>query len=291
MAFESELGNFITIGNAVSAEASAALVNAAQGLALVHAEAFPDNTNVIKFRKSGSLVAEAIAESAAYTYSANSELTDASISCTGTKKMVSSRVSVEALRFGSPGSDLQRIGQEQGNALARLFDADLKALFASVSGGVTAASTLVKDNLLDAQYTVFAGIKGAFSGRLVGMVDYKGAGEIRKELTSITATAFGNLAMLGVIGVPKGPAGFIGEFAGIELYQTDGLPSSGGDDVALVWDPRIAFCAGINGIQGLATTVLEPSVLTNMCWEFTTHTFWNVAEWNDAAGCKVLSDT
>lgn len=292
MAFETEISNFITIGNAVSAGISGAFVNASQGLGLVYAESLPANTNVKKFRKSGSLTAEAISESAAYTYSANSELTHTSVTATATKKMVATRMSVESLRFASDvGAEMSRIAAAQGAALARLFDADLKALFSGISGIVTASTILTKDNLLDAQYTIFNGIKGAFSGKLVGMLDYKGANEMRKELTSATASIFGNMETLGLVGNPKSPAGYIGNFAGIDLYQTDGLPSGGGDDTACIWDPAICFAAAIDGVSGFNTTIQEPAVSNNMGRELVTYGFWNIVEWNDAAACAVKSDT
>lgn len=291
MAFETELGNLITIGNAVSSAMGAAFVNKAQGLSLVYTEPFAANTNVLKFQVAGSLTAETVAESTDYTYSANSELTDSSVSCTAKKSVLGTKITVEAARFGGGSARLDRIAAEHGAAHARLFDADLKALFSSISTGVTATTILTKDNLIDARYNVVSGIKGAFSGRLVAMLDYKGVAEIQKELTNISASAFGNMENLGILGLPSTADGYAGNLVGIDIYQTDGLPTSGGDDVGCVWDPLNTFAAGVDGIDGINNTLKDPAAINGLSQEILTWTFFKVVEWRDAGGCRVLSDT
>lgn len=291
MAYETELANLITIGNAVSAATGKAFVNGAQGLSLVYTEPFPDNTNVIKFAVEGSYTAETVAESTDYSYSASSEYTETSVSCTAKKSVLGTKITVEAARFGAGRARLERQALLHGQAHARLFDADLKALFSSIAGGVTATSTLVKDNLIDARYSVVAAMKGAFSGKLVAMLDYKGVSEIQKELTSITATAFGNMQMLGVLGMPNPANGYAGNVVGIDVYQTDGLPTSGSDDIGCVWDPSACFAAGVDGRDGLNNTLKDPAAINGLSTEILTWTWWKIVEWRDTAGCRVLSDT
>lgn len=291
MAFETELGNVTTIGNAVSAAMGPAFVNRSQGLPLVYTEVFPDNTNVIKFQVSGNLVAETVAESTDYTYSANSELTDSAITCTAKKAVVGSKLTVEAVRFGQPGANLARIAQNAGEAHARLFDADLKALFPSIATTVTATTILTKDNLIDARYNIVNSMKGAFSGKLVAMLDYKGVGEIQKEITSTTAACFGNMQLLGVLGMPVQGNGYCGNLLGIDIYQTDGLATTGGDDQACVWDPMNCFAAGIDGTNGFYNSLKDPAAINGISTEFLTWAFFKIVEWRDLAGCMVRSDT
>lgn len=291
MANETELGNLITIGNAVSSAMGEAFVASAIGLSLVQTEAFPDNTNTIKVRIAGSLTAETVAESTDYSYSASSELTDSSFSCVAKKSVLGTKITVEAARFGAGQANLARIAQEHGRAHARLFDSDLKALFSSVATAVTASTVLTKDNLIDARYNVVSAMKGAYSGRLVGMFDYKGVSEIQKELTSISASAFGNMEMLGVLGQPQAGNGYAGNLVGIDIYQTDGLPTSASDDVACVWDPSAGFFAGVDGRDGLNNTLKDPAAINGLSTEVLTWTFFKVIEWRDTACCRVLSDT
>jgi hypothetical protein len=291
VAYESELGNFIIEANAVSALMGPAFVNASQFLPLVRTETFPDTSNVIKVPISGYLVAETVAESTDYSYSASSELTDTSVTVTAKKAVQGSKFTVEADRFGKPHANLGRIGDEMSAAHGRLFDYDFKALINSISTVVTATTVLTKDNLLDASYNVFAATKGAHSGKLVGAFDFKGVNEIRKELTSITATAFGNKEMLGILGNPGGGINYAGNCVGIDIYQTDGLSTTGSDDQACVWDPALAFYAGVDGVAGFRSSVKEPSAINGLSWELLTWTFFKVAIWRNTAACQVRSDT
>lgn len=290
MAYETEYGNLITVGNAISTDMTPAFVNGSQGLALVHTQVFAENSNVIKFTKAGYLVGETVAESTDYSYSASSELTDTSVTCTAAKKVVGAKVTVEAARFAAASTNPGRMTFELGSAMARLFDYDLKALFTSLATTVTATSTLTKDNIADARYSVVSGIKGAFSGKLVGMFDYKGVNEIIKELSSISATAFGNMELLGVLGMPKPASGYAGNVLGVDIYQTDGLGTTGGDDIAAVWDPAHCFAAGVDG-AGFYNSLKSPSAINGLSTEFLTWAFWKVVERNDLAGVRVLSDS
>lgn len=291
MSYESELGNLITIGNAVSSLLGESFVNGAQGLSLIQTEPFPDNTNVVKIPIDGILTAETVAESTDYTYSASSELTETSITCTAKKTVLGTKITVEAARFGANRARLDRIAAKHGQAHARLFDADLKALFSSIATGVTASTVLIKDNLIDARYNIVSAMKAAFSGKLVGMFDFKGVSEIQKELTSISASAFGNMELLGVLGMPNPGNGYAGNVVGIDIYQTDGLPTSSSDDVACVWDPSACFYAGVDGGEGLNNTLKDPSAINGLSTEVLTWTFFKIVEWRDTAGCRVLSDT
>jgi hypothetical protein len=291
MAYETELGNLIIKANAVSALIGEAFVNGSQGLSLVTTEVFPDDTNVIKCPISGYLVAETLAESTDYSYSANSELTDTSVTCTAKKAVIGSKITVEAARFGGGMAKLERFSAEFGRALARLFDADLKALFPSISTTVTASSTLVINNLIDARYNIVSAEKGAFSGKLVGMFDFKGIMELQKEIVATTASAFGNMELLGILGMPQPASGFAGSVMGIDLYQTDGLATSGGDDQACVWDPMQCFHAGVDGRNGVNNTLKDPAAINGLSTEILNWTFFKVIERRDLSGCMVKSDT
>lgn len=289
MPFETELGNFVIPTDAISAGIAPNFVAASVGLGLVYSEPLPENTNVLKFRKAGKVTAAALAESTAQTYSADHELTDSSVSATATKKAIGTKHSVESLRFGTVEALPARAESEHGMALARLFDSELKTLFSSLSQTVTATSVLTKDDLLDARYQVVAGAKGASTGRLVSMVDYKGANELTKELTDTAGAAFVSQVNLGSIGVPQAN-GYAGQLMGVEIYQTDGLPTDSGDDVGAVWDAGLCFAAAIDG-GGFETTVDIATASNGFLVELSSYGFWHIVEWNDAAGCALKSNT
>lgn len=285
MANETELSNFVTIGNAVSTLMSPAFKEASIMLNLCHTENFPDNTNVIKFRKSGSLTAEALAESTAYSYSASSELTDTSVSATAAKVVAASKVTVEALRFGTGSANMERIAQEQGRAIARMYDDDVIALFDNFATTQTATSVLTVDDMITAQYKVYNG--NVPVGKLAAVLEYKGAHEIRKEIQSTGGTPWSNMSMLEILNGTPQPNGYVGSVAGMDVYQTTGMPTGGGDDYALVFNPQWTFAAGLGG--AFSTNVWYDPV--SFLYVVSSFMFYNVVEWNDTAGCSLLSDT
>lgn len=289
--YATEYGNFVTEAYAIAGMMGPAYVSASFGMSVVQTEQFSDTSNTIRIPISGSLTAEIVAESTPYEFSANGELTDTYVTCTAEKSVVSSRVSVEALRFGGSTASLQRIAREHALAHARLFDSKLKALFPSLSQSVTATSTLIKDNLLDARYYIDAGTAGNESGSLVAVIDHKGKSEITKELTSITASAFSNMELLSLVKLQVPGAKPVGDLAGIEVFQTDGLTTSGGDDVGAVFDPAQCYFAGVDVANGFNVLIHNPRADNGLTYEVLSWTFFKVVEWRDGAGCKVLSDT
>jgi hypothetical protein len=289
--YETEQANLITIGNAVSSLMGPAFLNAAQGLPLVVAEPFPDITNTIKVPISGSLTAATLSESNAYSFSSSSELTDTSVTCTAKKVVSGSRPTVEALRFSQPWANPARIANNMGAAIGRVFDSDFVALFSSTTNSVIATSTLVKDNLLDARYNVESSMLGAFSGQLVGMLHPKGLNEVRKDITNTGATAFGNLGLLGIVGQVQPGKQFAGNLMGIDLYYRTGLPTTGGDNIQQVWDPKNAFYAGVDGISGFRTSIQEPTAENGLVVSYLAWTFFKIIQWRDTAACIVRSDS
>lgn len=286
VAYNTEYGNFITIGNEISAALSPAFVNASIGMNLVYNEQLSGAAQAKKFRKSGSLIAETLAESEPYVPSASSELTDTSITCTAIKAVNICNVSVEAEEFASSSADKNRIAQEQGRALARAYDAALVALFTGFSSGITATTILTIDDLLDAQYTIFNAKTPP--GRLAFIGDYKGVKELGKEVIHTTASAFTNPNFLGLVGAPAAN-NFKGVIADIEVYQTSGLGTSGSDDIAAVFHPSYAFCGVTKGT--FRTEVSPFKSMEGFYTSVASMFFYDIKEWNDGAGCKVLSDT
>jgi hypothetical protein len=288
-----DLADLVTIGNAVSALISPALQNAAIGFNLVYSELAPANTNVIKFRKSGSLIAEAVSEGAVYVPSdANSDMNDTSTTVTASKVAVASPITVESMRFGAGAADVPRIADEQGRAIARKFDTDLFALFNSVTNVATATNTLDTDTLLNGQYQVYN--SKVPPGPLAAILDYKGAFEIKKLVSNSGAAQYSNQQQIGILnGVPQAN-NFIGNFLGIDIYQTSGLSTTGGDDQGLIFDPRYAFAAALGGSiesrvdwSGMGVT----SQVAGFSWIVQSYIFYGVALWNDTAACELRSDT
>lgn len=287
-----DLADTITIGNAVSALMAPAFVRASIGLGLVYAETCPNNTNVIKFPKSGSLTAEAVAEGAVYLPTdANSDINDTSVTSTATKVMVASPISWEAQRFNSSYANTSRVAEEQGRALARKFDVDWKALFNSVTEAATATAGLDTDTVLLGQYNVYDGLTPP--GPLVAVVDFKGAYELRKAVANSGSAIYASQYNSPLFGTPA-MNGFVGNFLGIDFYQTSGLSNTGGDDQGLIFDPRYAFCCALSGAietriwfsgMGVASQVAGTSDVVQSWFAY------DIDLWNDDAACELRSDT
>lgn len=290
MAYETELGNIIHKTDVVAAMASKAFVQQDTVFPLIATQTFPDDTNVIKFPKLGSLTAGDQSESAAYSYAAGDEITDSAVTATGTKKSQAVKITLENRRFGGPLAAVERYVGECVKSINRLAASELKTLLATATNSVTATDVLTKDDILDARYTVASSVMSAtMGGKYVGYFDYKGVNEISKELTSTTASAFTGQVDLGILGnasagTPKG------ELFDVVFFETSGLATSGADDVAAIWDPEIAICCGIDGIDGFQMRLKEPEA-AEPWYELFMWTFWNMKLWNDTAVCKVLSDS
>ncbi len=286
MAYETEISNSAKVTNVISDGISAALVQAVVGLPHVHTEDLPKGTAIKLWRKDGSLTAEAISESAAYTPSANSEFTQTTISSTATKTVVMSKLTAEAAQFGN--IDLAKLAVEQGKAIARKLDADLYALFPSLATVVTATSILTVNDVLQAAYSVRASLAGGIGQRLVAILDYKGVFELQKELMNSGAAVLAQPGMTSLLSGLAQLNGYAGQLPGIDVFQTSGLATNGGDDEAAVFNPETCFA----GVYSPSVIVKQIDVGIGGFWtELDSYVFSNVVEWNDLAGVLLKSDT
>lgn len=287
-----DVADTVTIGNAISALMSPALVEASVGLGIVYMETYPSDTNVIKFRKSGSLIAEVVAEGAVYLPTdANSDINDTSVSATAAKVAVSSPISAEAIRFGAGAADVTRVGDEQGRAIARKFDDDLLALFDSITNVATASTTFDTDTLLTGLFNIEAA--NCPPGPRVALIHYKQLNELRKLVANSGSAIYSTQYNSPLFGTPA-QNNFVGNFLGVDIYQTTGLSATGGDHQGCIWDPRYAFAAGMGGAieshvgwsgQGVA------SQIPGFSWIVDSHMFYKIVVWNNTFASELRSDT
>mgnify|MGYP007073207622 FL=1 len=286
MANETELANIGHPTDVISDAISAALVQKVVALPLIYTEDVAEGASNVKLaRKAGNLVAEELAESTAYSFSASSEYTESEVTSTATKFVCVSKLTIEAQKFSSVTKE--KIMMEQAAAIGRDLDDEILALTSGFSNQVTATSTLTVDDVQQAVYTVRSGTAGVSSGMLAALLDYKGVNELIKEINSSTGTIYSQAQHSTLLGGVIAENGFAGTLPGVALYNTDGLPTSGGDDVGLVFDPALA-------IFGQMSSSIETRELPNMTgfWdEISSAIFADFVEWNDAAGCGLLSDT
>lgn len=275
--------------------ASAALINRAVVMKLIYAENIPADTTVKYLRKNGYLASSTSAVSEGANYSTNSQWSTTGIAITAIKDVVSSFVTVEAERFGR--ADRATIFREQGAALARRLDAEIVALFAGFTTGVTSTALCTVKDIMDAAYAVRAGTKDAGALSMTAVLSMKSVNAIRNELLTTAASAFTIETNLSVLGAQGGEAasiqatGFVGTLPGVEIYQYAGAFATGsGDDTQAVFDRTMAIGGMYDpSIQTMAiqTANGNPSFGTS----YSSYIFHGAAEWNDLAGCMLKSDT
>jgi hypothetical protein len=286
MAFETELSNIAIPTDVVSDGLGMALTSAVVVVPLIYKENLPVGTNVKKVRKDGKLEAVALSESSNYTYDANSELTQTSITATATKQVAVYKNTVESEQFASVNQGV--MGVHLGRALARLLDDNVITLFSSFTTNTIVAEPagLTGVGLLRAKMRVDASLAGS-NRNLVAVVNHRQAFDIRSEIFQSAAANFAQPSQISLLQGYQAPNGFAGTLPGLDIYVTDGLPTGGGDATALVFNPERAFF----GMYSAAPIVRVNWIGSQGFFtEVTAHMFSTVVEWYDEAGCRVTSD-
>jgi hypothetical protein len=294
MANETEYSNIVKVAAVISDGVTPALVDRIVVAPLIRYEPLPvGQSNAKLFRKDGNLTAEEVNESTVHTVdAAGQELTQTSVTATAVKLCSNCILSVEAQTFTSV--TLADISRKIAEAIARDWDDEILALFSGFTGNtVTSTSVLTINDILEAVYKIRAASYGVSGGQLKGVFDFKGIFEIQKELTASSAAHLGVPGQIELLAGIQAPNGYVGSKAGVDFYQTSGLPTSGSDDVALVFDPQMAF-----GAMAAAAPVVNVNWLGGAgsaqggySHEVSGYFFCDVIEWNDACGCAVNSDT
>lgn len=284
MAFETEYSNIIKNTDVISAGIGPALVTKVVGVPLIYAEDLPVNTNKKLARKNGRLVAEVLAETTAYTPSANSELTQTSVDCVAQKHVVAAELTAEAMRF-TPITP-EQVTQMMADALARDLDEEIVDLIPGFSQAVTSGSVATVNDFMDAAFQIDEEEAEKVGGNLRVLIDKKAAHEIRKELVNSSAAVFSQEGMISLLSTMKGPNGYIGSLPGMDFFAKNTKTDSG-KRVSLVFNPDIAFFSMYDTQPNFAA--IERRV-EGFYLELSAYLFAKVVEWYDVAGCQVRSN-
>lgn len=286
MAYETELANYAVPTDEISVGISRALVKTAVMPSLIYSEDIPSSGNVKKFRKDGSLTAESLAQSTEYTFSASSELTQASASATIAKTVVVSKLTLEALKMGGVDANLPNLQRKQAEAISRILDSEILALFTGLGTGVTATNVMTIGDLFTAIMNIEVGLGGG--ARMIYAGGAKQIKEMKVEQVTSGAAIWSQPQRSTLLSGALGDVGFKGEVGGALCYQVSGLSTSGGDDVSAVFNPDIAFAAAYDTmIEVWSVDVVSGGFYKEIGSAF----FHKAVEWNEIAGEKILSDT
>jgi hypothetical protein len=292
MANETELSNVAHPTDVVSQAISAALVQAVVAAPLVYSEDLPQGTMTKLFRKKGYLIAEEVSQSTAYAVdAAGNEYSESTASSTAVKLCGAVMVTVEAEKF----SAINKAGmyQELGGAIARDWDDEIMAALDDGTYAVTCTAGATLDKLFDAEYSVRRYTAGVADGALNCIVNYKAASELQKDLVQAAASVWTNPAMATILRGAT-PGGFVGTIGAgmLNVYRSDGVPTTGADDVGCVFHPALAFATMVDSAPDFRERWLGGSDGTRgFATEYTATFFCDVVLWNDYATCEFRSDT
>jgi hypothetical protein len=263
-----EFSNSITIGNALSAIMSPALVKATCMMNLMTTEGLPQG-------------------STALAPDSNGELTDSSITATIAKIAVVSGVSVEEQAFGN--ISLDRIAAEQGNAIARYVDNDALSLFSGFATAVTSASLMTIDDIMLGQYNIFNSECPNKEVPLACVLHPRAYYAVKKEIIQSGASAWSNQNYLEILnGTPQSNC-FVGSIPGLaQFYTTTGAGTSGGDTYSAIFHPMWALAGAF---APAPVTWFKDKGAEGFYTEVASYYFYDVIEWNDLCGVGLLSDT
>jgi hypothetical protein len=281
-----EFGNSVNVTDVLAAGISPALVKANCMMNLMHVEGLPAGTMTAKLVKKGSLSAASLAESTALAPNGDGELTDTSVSATIAKCAVVSGVSVEQGQFGSISAD--RIAAEHGAAIARFIDNDALSLLSGLSTAVTSASILTIDDVMLGQFNIFNSECPNKEVPLKAVLSHRGHYNIKKEIVQSGASVWTNQSFLEILaGTPQNNC-HVGSLGPIDFYATSGHATVGGDTVQGIFHPMWCF-AGF--FAPAPMTWVKAKGSEGFYTEYASYMFYDVLEWNDLCGVKLLSDT
>lgn len=288
VSFLTEFSNTVNPSEVISDLISPPFVKKVIAPNLIHAEDLPVRTMTKKHVKdaalSGSLTA--IAESNPVALAAAGEYSQTSVTSTIAKLAIASGISIEQLTFGT--QDANSMATKQANLLSRAVDDDFLSLFGGLSSTVTAASVLTVEDLYAAQYAIFAAECPNQEMDLAVVLNHKGLLNLKKEQINSGASAYMNPQYLSILqGKPQANR-FVGTLPGFQIYSTSGHTTSGGDNVQAVFHTMWCF-AGSFAPKPEVMIVQKGS--EGLYQEVVSWFFYDICEWNDAAGVGLLSDS
>lgn len=282
-----EFSNTISYPKVLSDLMAPAFVKATCMMNLMHVEDLPIMSMVKQFRKNGSLTAATLAESTALAVNSNGELTRTAVDATAAKCAVSSGLSVEALRFSD--LDVTTIADAQANAIARFVDNDALSLAGGFSTSVTAAAGLTVNDVLLAQYSIYAAECPNKEVPLAVVIGHRAHLNIKQQLTESGASAWTSQQLISILQTTPQANCFVGALGpSLNFYATSGFGTSSGDNQQMVIHPQWAIAGMFDSAPRLIANMKGSEGLYQ---EAVSYFFYDVLEWNDAAGVLLNSDS
>lgn len=279
----------VTVAAAVDAEIVPMFVSASIMPQLVAAYNIGmPNTNAKRLPRSGTITASVVAEN---TDASAQAVTDTSLLLTIQKAVVVTRPSIEAIRFASNGTNVQRHASLAAQACAVKFDTDALALATSVTLNVDTGVSATVAGMQQAAYSVRNGNIPYSNLAFVG--NYKQLFQIEGDIRSSGNAIYGNSNFsLGAVNSTSPRMGFKGQLFGIDLYETGLNATASGNNVGLVFNPQLAIAAlyPTGTTPAFETSLSDEAAFLASSSFIKTIMWYQVGLYNDAAACRLLSD-
>lgn len=290
MAGETVQSGFATVAAYVAANISPYFRTNVVMLNLLPAQNFKEalpgqvGSNALKFGKRGNVTVAVTSEAASITKSTYAET---SVSITAQKASAYVELTLESMLFGNDAANLDYLAQDAGAAAADKFDVDALALASSFTQSTGTTNTvLTVTNFKNAPYKVRL---GKVRGPLVAALHPTQIKDLQGDIVTTGAAVWSNSQVnLDILsGQPPQANGRVGSMFNVDLFETTNTPSinAGVDWAGLVFNPQVAIAAGLLGRFVVLQTDIPQTGLKGLSISM----FYQVAKWNDAAGCYVIS--
>ena len=233
-------------------------------------------------------------------YGTVTSITTAARSCTVSEHVIRADVT-DLARMGNADDLVGNVGQILGNAVASKLDDDLVELGKTFSqtecgAGTTLALSHIFGSMRQLRaagapfpYNLVLSPKPVWGGKGLIALTHNSALDTAGTSTTDTATAR-SIGLLGSKGEEAINTGFVGSFAGFNVYWSDQIDedvSSGGDAAGFAFS-KGAVGLGI-GPEGLIRIETERNASFRST-EYVAVGFWGQVEIKDAFGVYILSD-
>lgn len=248
------------------------------------------NAKALDLPVSGTVTASTVAEAAAST---PATLTDTKVTLTIKKAVCSIKPTVETLKF-SAGGNIGRLTSLATQACVKRYEQDALALAAGFSQSVDSGTALTVANVIAAAYLVKAG-NIPMVGALDAILSYGASQDVASDIRSQTGSFYGNpnfnpQEKPGAVGARPG---YMGTFFGINWWETGNHTTGGGNDEMMVIarDYAIAALYPMGNVPLFEVAVSGDAEFLNGNVILRVYEWYQVGEYVDAAGVRVLADT
>lgn len=249
---------------------------------LCHIVNFEKGSDSKKLRAKVAQTAAIVAEAAEATVAEYTQSTPGTLQAQ--KAVVLNEISEESEEFG--GLTLDEVTMEQGLAIAEKIDTDTLALFAGFSNSVGSTGVnIAPAELIEAAYKArLANVPGPLAYVLHPIQTF----DLQSAIVASAAPVWGNSAMIDLLNAQPNANSFRGNFMNIPVFDSSNCATAnaGADRVGACINAKLAIALGV----GRGTSTLIETDISKRTKQVSTDMYFDVNEYLDLCGCKIVTD-